>query len=65
MDIKHILMQLEAEVRFISEIEAEMGVTIERIPIWPQVVVDQRSWHSLSGRSHWEGGGLLKVQHPV
>ena len=32
MDIKHILMQLEAEARFISEIEAEMGVTLERIP---------------------------------
>jgi len=32
MDIRHILMQLEAEVRFISEIEAEMGVTLERIP---------------------------------
>jgi transposase len=32
MDIKHILMQLEAEGRFISEIEAEMGVTLERIP---------------------------------
>jgi len=32
LDIKHILMQLEAEVRFISEIEAEMGATLERIP---------------------------------
>jgi len=32
MDIRHILMQLEAEVRFISEIEAEMGETLERIP---------------------------------
>jgi transposase len=32
MDIRHILMQLEAEVRFISEIEAEMGTTLERIP---------------------------------
>jgi len=32
MDIRHILMQLEAEVRFLSEIEAEMGVTLERIP---------------------------------
>ena len=32
MDIRHILMQLEAEVRFISEIEAEMGATLERIP---------------------------------
>src|SRR5512135_1435662 len=32
LDIKHILMQLEAEGRFISEIEAEMGVTLERIP---------------------------------
>ncbi len=32
MDIRHILMQLEAEARFISEIEAEMGATLERIP---------------------------------
>jgi hypothetical protein len=32
MDIRHILMQLEAEVRFISGIEAEMGATLERIP---------------------------------
>jgi transposase len=32
IDIRHILMQLEAEVRFISEIEAEMGTTLERIP---------------------------------
>jgi len=32
MDIRHILMQLEAEVRFISEIEAEMGATLERVP---------------------------------
>ena len=32
MDIKHILTQLEGEARFISEIETEMGVTLERIP---------------------------------
>ncbi|HXX35239.1 MAG TPA: IS110 family transposase [Thermodesulfobacteriota bacterium] len=32
MDIRHILMQLEAERRFISEIEAEMGATLERLP---------------------------------
>jgi len=32
MDIRHILTQLEAEVRFISEIEAEMGAALERIP---------------------------------
>jgi transposase len=32
MDIRHILMQLEAEVRFIAEIEAEMEATLERIP---------------------------------
>jgi transposase len=32
MDIKHILLQLEAEGRFISEIEAEMGAVLERIP---------------------------------
>ena len=32
MDIKHILLQLEAEERFISEIEAEMQATLERIP---------------------------------
>jgi len=32
MDIRHILMQLEAEGRFISEIEAEMGATLKRIP---------------------------------
>jgi transposase len=32
MDIRHILMQLEAEVRFISEIEAEMRTALERIP---------------------------------
>jgi len=32
MDIRHILMQLEAEGRFISEIEAEMEATLERIP---------------------------------
>jgi transposase len=32
MDIRHILIQLEAEVRFLSEIEAEMRATLERIP---------------------------------
>jgi len=32
MDIKHILLQLEAEGRFISEIEAEMEAVLERIP---------------------------------
>jgi transposase len=32
LDLRHILMQLEAEVRFIAEIEAEMGETLERIP---------------------------------
>jgi transposase len=32
MDIRHILLQLEAEGRFIGEIEAEMGATLERIP---------------------------------
>jgi len=32
MDIRHILLQLEAEGRFISEIEAEMGAILERIP---------------------------------
>jgi transposase len=32
MDIRHFLMQLEAEGRFISEIEAEMGAILERIP---------------------------------
>jgi transposase len=32
IDLRHILMHLEAEGRFISEIEAEMGVTLERIP---------------------------------
>ena len=32
MDIRHILMQLEAEVRVISEREAEMRATLERIP---------------------------------
>ncbi len=32
LDIRHILLQLEAERRFISEIEAEMRATLERIP---------------------------------
>jgi transposase len=32
MDIRHILIQLEAEVRFIAEREAEMEATLERIP---------------------------------
>jgi len=32
MDIRHILLQLEAEVLFISEIEGEMRATLERIP---------------------------------
>jgi transposase len=32
LDLRHILMQLEAEVRFLPEIEAEMGATLERIP---------------------------------
>ncbi len=32
IDIRHILMQLDAEMRFLSEIEAEMGATLERIP---------------------------------
>ncbi len=32
MDIRHILKQLEAQGRFLSEIEAEMGTTLERIP---------------------------------
>ena len=32
LDLRHILMQLEAEVRFIAEIEAEMGAILKRIP---------------------------------
>jgi transposase len=32
MDIRHILLQLEAEEQFISEIEVEMTATLERIP---------------------------------
>jgi len=32
LDLRHILMQLEAEVRFIAEIEAKMEETLERIP---------------------------------
>src|SRR5512139_471169 len=32
MDIRHILMQLEAEGQFLSEIEAEMGAILRRIP---------------------------------
>jgi transposase len=32
IDIRHILMQLDAEMRFLSEIEAEMGEALERIP---------------------------------
>jgi transposase len=32
LDIRHILLQLEAEGRFILEIEVEMGATLERIP---------------------------------
>jgi transposase len=32
LDIRHILMQLEAEARYIAEIEAEMVVTLQRIP---------------------------------
>lgn len=32
LDLRHILMQLEAEERFIAEIEAEMEETLERIP---------------------------------
>ena len=32
LDIRHILLQLEAEARYIAEIEAEMVVTLQRIP---------------------------------
>ena len=32
MDLRHILMQLEVEVRFLAEIEAQMGETLEGIP---------------------------------
>jgi len=32
MDIRHILMQLESEERFIAEIESEMATILERIP---------------------------------
>ena len=32
LDIRHILTQLEAEARFIAEIETEMVVTLQRIP---------------------------------
>lgn len=32
LDIRHILTQLEAEARFIAEIEAEMVMTLQRIP---------------------------------
>jgi transposase len=38
MDIRHILLQLEAEERFILEIEAEMGATLERIPCSPRLL---------------------------
>jgi len=33
LDIRHMLMQLEAEARFIAEIEAEMVMTLHRIPV--------------------------------
>ena len=33
LDIRHILMQREAEARFIAEIEAEMVMTLQRIPV--------------------------------
>ena len=32
VNVRYFLMQLEAEGRFFSEIETEMGVTLERIP---------------------------------
>jgi len=32
LDLRYILLQLEAEGKFIAEIEAEMGATLERIP---------------------------------
>ena len=32
LDIRHILIQLEAEARFVAEIEAEMVMTLQRIP---------------------------------
>ncbi len=32
LDLRHILLQLESEGKFIAEIEAEMGATLERIP---------------------------------
>jgi transposase len=32
LDLRHILLQLEAEARYIAEIEAEMVVTLQRIP---------------------------------
>ena len=38
MDIHHILMQLEAEARFIAEIETEMATALERIPFSPRLL---------------------------
>ena len=46
LDITHIIAQLEIVERFISEIEAEMVVTLGRYPLQRTVSVDKgtRAW---------------------
>jgi transposase len=38
LDVHHILVQLEAEARFIAEIETEMATALERIPFSPRLL---------------------------
>src|SRR4030042_6168793 len=58
MDIRHILMQLEAEGRFISEIEAEMGAILERIP-WSGRLLSIKGLGTVSVAGLTGGGGGL------
>ena len=56
MDIRHILLQLEAEGQFISEIEAEMGATLERIPMREGGISSGTSpLYSSESRAGWSG----------
>src|SRR4030043_1568894 len=65
MDIRHILMQLEAEGRFISEIEAEMGTTLERIPCSVRLLsIKGLGTVSVAGLIS-EGGGFSKFSPPA
>jgi len=65
LDIRHIIAQLDAIDRFIAEIEAEMTLTLERIPCSMRLFSIKGLTRRLCCRVDRGGGGFLKVHNPV